>query len=53
MKCRKHLISALLHADDTVILAADEKLMRLGLEVQMEWCDEWSVEVNVEKSGTV
>ena len=51
MKCRKHLVSALLHADDTVILAEDEQLMRGGLEVQMEWCDEWSVEVNVEKSG--
>ena len=51
MKCRKQLISALLHADDTVILAEDEKLMRRGLEVLMEWCDEWSVEVNVEKSG--
>ena len=51
MKCKKHLVSALLHADDTVILAEDEKLMRRGLEVLMEWCDEWSLEVNVEKSG--
>ena len=41
----------LLYADDAVILAEDEKLMRLGLKVLMEWCDEWGVEVNVEKSG--
>ena len=40
------------YADDAVILA-DEKLMRWGLEVLMEWCDEWSVEVYVEKSGVM
>ena len=51
VKCRKQLISVLLYADDAVILAEDEKLMRLGLKVLMEWCDEWGVEVNVEKSG--
>ena len=53
VKCRKQLILVLLYADidDTVILAEDEKLMRRGLEVLMEWCDEWSMEVNVEKSG--
>ena len=51
MKCRKQLILELLDADDAVILAEDEKLMRQGLEFLMEWCDEWAVEVNVEKSG--
>ena len=25
--------------------------MRQGLEVLMEWCDEWTMKVNVEKSG--
>ena len=25
----------------------------MGLKVLMEWCDEWSVEVNVEKSGVM
>ena len=41
----------LLYADDAVILAEDKKLMRRGLEVLMEWYDEWPVEVHVEKSG--
>ena len=45
------MISLLLHEDDAVILAEDEKLMRLGLEVLMEWCDVRAVEVNAEKSG--
>ena len=36
-----------------IFLAEDEKLMRQGLEVLMEWCDEWTVEVNVEKSGAM
>ena len=50
-KCRKQLISVLLYANDAVIWAEDEKLMRWGLEVLMDWCDEWAMEVNVEKSG--
>ena len=36
-----------------MILAEDEKLMKRGLEVLMEWCDEWSVEVHVRKSGVM
>ena len=51
VKCGKQLISALLYADDAVILAEDKNLMRRGLEVLIEWCKEWSVEVNVENSG--
>ena len=53
VKCREQLISVLLYADDAVILAEDEKLLKRGLEVLMEWCKEWSVEVNVEKSGVM
>ena len=53
MKCREQLISVLLYADDAVILAEDEKLLKRGLEVLMEWCNEWSMEVNVEKSGVM
>ena len=47
------MISVLLYADDAVILAEDEKLLKRGLEVLMEWCNEWSMEVNVEKSGVM
>ena len=38
VKCREQLISVLLYADDAVILAEDEKLLKWGLEVLMEWC---------------
>ena len=51
VKCRGQLISVLLYADDTVILAEDEKSMKLGLDTLAEWFKEWSVEVNVEKCG--
>ena len=44
MKFRKQLISVLLYADNAVILAEDEQVIRRGLEVLMEWCDEWSVD---------
>ena len=53
MKCRKQLSLVLLYADDAVILAEDRKLMRQGLEVLMEWRDEWSVELNGKKSAVM
>ena len=46
VKCGSKL---LLYADDAVIFAEDEKSMRLGLDVLMGWCREWSVEVNGKK----
>ena len=49
VKCGSKLISMLLHADDAVIFAEDEKSMRLGLDMLIGWCREWSVEVNGEK----
>ena len=45
------MILVSLHEDDAVILAEDEKLMRLGLKVSMEWCDVRAVEGNAKKSG--
>ena len=45
------MILVSLHEDDAVILAEDEKLMRLGLKVLMEWCDVRAVEGNAKKSG--
>ena len=53
VKCREQLISVLLYANDAVIFAEDEKLMRRGLDVLAEWCGEWLVEVNVEKCGVM
>ena len=49
MMCRGQLISALLYADDAVIFAEDEELMRRGLDILAEWCEEWSMKINVEK----
>ena len=51
--CRGQLISALLYVDDAVIFAEDEELMRMGLDVLAEWCEEWPVKVNVEKCGVM
>ena len=34
-----------------MIFAEDEELMRRGLDILAEWCEEWSVKVNVEKCG--
>ena len=47
------LIPMLLYADDAVIFAEDEKSMRLGLDVLMGWCWEWSIEVNGENCGVM
>ena len=41
VRCGGKLISALLYADDTVIFAENEELMRRGLDVLAEWCTEW------------
>ena len=38
--CRGQLVSALLYADDAVIFAEDEELMRRGLDILAEWCEE-------------
>lgn len=33
----------LLYADDAVVIAEDEKLMRWGFDIWPEWGSEWSV----------
>ena len=53
VRCGGQLVSALLYADDAVIFAENEELMRRGLDVLAEWCTEWSVKVNVEKCGVM
>ena len=40
-------------ADDAVLLAENEEQVKRGLKVLEEWCKEWGVEVNVEKSGVM
>ena len=53
MRCGSMLISTLLYADDAVIFAEDKKSMTLGLDMLMERCRKWSVEVNFEKCGVM
>ena len=53
VECRGQMVTALLYADDVVLLAEDEVQMNRGLKVLAEWCREWAVEVNVEKSGVM
>ena len=47
------MVTALLYADDAVLLAENEEQVKRGLKVLEEWCKEWAVEVNVEKSGVM
>ena len=47
------MVTALLYADDVMLLAEDEVQVNRGLMVLAEWCREWAVEVNVEKSGVM
>ncbi len=49
IECRGQRVAALLCADDMVLFAEDEKMMRLGLRILQEWCDQWAVKVNAEK----
>ena len=50
-ECRGWMVTALLYADDAVLLAENEEQVKRGLKVLEDWCKEWAVEVNVEKSG--
>lgn len=48
------LFLSLLYTDAAVIFVEDEKSMIVVLDILMEWCREWSVEVNeVEDSQQV
>ena len=48
-ECRGQMVTTLLYADDAVLLAENEEQVK----VLEEWCKEWGVEVNVEKSGVM
>ncbi len=51
IECRGQRVAALLYADDMVLFAEDEKILRLGLKILQEWRDQWAVKVNAEKCG--
>ena len=53
VKCKDQLILALLYADDMVMFAEDKEMLRRALVVLGEWCEEWSVKVNINKCGVM
>ena len=53
VECRAQMVTTLLYADDAVLLAENEEQVKRGVKVLEEWCKEWGVEVNVEKSGVM
>ena len=44
---------ALLYADDTIILAETEQDLQKGLNGLFEYCNQWQLKVNVEKTKIV
>ena len=44
---------SLLYADDTIILADSEKSLQIGLNAIHDYCDVWSLKVNVDKTKIV
>ena len=53
VECRRRLVTVLLYTENAVLLAENEEQVKRGLKVLEEWCKEWAVEVNVEKSGVM
>ena len=51
--CGGMLVSSVLFADDTVLLAESAEDMRRSLQCLQPWCEEWSVEINGEKSALI
>ena len=49
--CKGQRIPALLYADDMVLLAEDEEMLRKELKILGEWCVKQSIKVNVGKCG--
>ena len=47
------IVPGLLFADDTCLLASDESGLRKSLDVLIEWCKEWGVQIIVAKSGVM
>ena len=41
VECGGRMVSALLYANDAVLMAEDEKQVKSGLKVLEEWCREW------------
>ena len=46
-------IPGLLYADDTSLFGEDAKTLQQSLHVLEDWCQEWDMRVNVEKSAII
>ena len=51
VECGGETIPGLLFADDTCLVASEALGLKKSLDVLVEWCKEWGVNVNVAKSG--
>ena len=47
--CRRVGGSQPLHADDIVLLAEEEEMLREELKMLRGWCRKWAIKVNVKK----
>ena len=45
------MVSSLLFADDTALLAENAEDMKRSLQCLQAWCEKWSVEIKAEKSA--
>ena len=51
VECGGETVPGLLFADDACLVASDACGIKKSLDVLVEWCREWGVEINVAKSG--
>ena len=51
VECGGDKIPGLLFADDTSLAASDANGLKKSLDVLVEWCRDWGVKINVQKSG--
>ena len=49
--CGGRMVSSLLFADDTALLAENAEDMKRSLQCLQAWCEKWFVEINAEKSA--
>ena len=47
------LVSHLLWADDLILLALDHSTLQKQLDTLMDFCDQWGVEINVDKTKII
>ena len=51
IECAGEIIPGLLFVNDTALLAPGDSGIKKSLDVLVEWCRDWGVKINVNKSG--